>query len=50
MKRLIQEVGSMSTSLPLYPESSIFVRVDSQRIDIMQALITGPTGIYIIYI
>jgi len=44
IKRLIQEVGAMSTSLPIYLESSIFVRVDSERIDVMQALITGPVG------
>jgi baculoviral IAP repeat-containing protein 6 len=44
LKRLIQEVGTMSTSLPLYLESSIFVRVDESRLDVLQALITGPTG------
>jgi len=43
-KRLIQEIGSMSNSLPLNPESSIFLRVDSSRIDVMKVLITGPTG------
>lgn len=44
VKRLIQEVGSMSNGLPLYVESSIFVRVDEERLDVLQALITGPVG------
>eukprot|EP01102_Stenamoeba_stenopodia_P020834 TRINITY_DN8260_c0_g2_i1.p1 TRINITY_DN8260_c0_g2~~TRINITY_DN8260_c0_g2_i1.p1 ORF type:complete len:474 (+),score=121.55 TRINITY_DN8260_c0_g2_i1:398-1819(+) len=44
MKRLIQEMTTLSTSLPLFWESSIFVRVDSERPDVMQALIIGPVG------
>lgn len=42
LKRLIQEVGSLSSGMPLYVDSSVFLRVDSERIDVMQALITGP--------
>lgn len=44
VKRLIQEVGSLSNGLPLYLDSSVFLRVDEDRIDIMRALITGPEG------
>eukprot|EP01122_Echinamoeba_exundans_P017354 TRINITY_DN911_c4_g1_i1.p1 TRINITY_DN911_c4_g1~~TRINITY_DN911_c4_g1_i1.p1 ORF type:complete len:3990 (-),score=695.43 TRINITY_DN911_c4_g1_i1:1688-12457(-) len=42
MKRLVQEIGSLSTGLPLYIESSVFLRVDQDRIDVMQCIITGP--------
>lgn len=42
MKRLVQEVGSLSTGLPLFLESSVFLRVDQDRIDVMQCIITGP--------
>jgi len=44
VKRLIQEVGSLSGGLPLYVDSSILLRVDDERIDVMRALITGPEG------
>jgi len=40
--RLAQEQASLSTSLPLNFSSSVFVRIDEQHMDIMQALITGP--------
>eukprot|EP01098_Paradermamoeba_levis_P011129 TRINITY_DN4731_c0_g4_i3.p1 TRINITY_DN4731_c0_g4~~TRINITY_DN4731_c0_g4_i3.p1 ORF type:complete len:395 (-),score=154.58 TRINITY_DN4731_c0_g4_i3:38-1075(-) len=43
MKRLTQEIGPLSTGLPLYVTSSVFLRVDEERFDVMQALITGPT-------
>jgi len=42
MKRLIQEIGSLSTSLPIHDSSSVFLRVDSDRLDIMRVIITGP--------
>lgn len=42
MKRLAQEVATLKTSLPLSPSSSIFVRCDTDRVDIMKVLITGP--------
>ena len=42
MKRLVQELSVLSTSLPLHPDSSVFLRVDEQRIDICKVLITGP--------
>ncbi len=42
MKRLIQEVSALSTGLPLSLSSSVFLRVDAERIDVMKALIVGP--------
>lgn len=42
MKRLVQEISSLSSGLPLFKESSVFLRVDSERIDVMQCIITGP--------
>eukprot|EP01119_Soliformovum_irregulare_P016147 TRINITY_DN463_c0_g1_i1.p1 TRINITY_DN463_c0_g1~~TRINITY_DN463_c0_g1_i1.p1 ORF type:complete len:692 (-),score=204.00 TRINITY_DN463_c0_g1_i1:151-2226(-) len=44
IKRLIQEVGTLSSNLPLHLGSSVFLRVDEERIDVMRALITGPEG------
>jgi len=41
--RLAQETGALPTSLPLNDSSSVFVRVDEDRIDVMSALITGPS-------
>lgn len=40
--RISQEVSSLATSLPVQPDSSIFLRVDEDRYDVMRALITGP--------
>jgi len=40
--RLIQEVTSMQSGLPLNPASSVFVRTDSDRMDVMEAMIVGP--------
>jgi len=42
MKRLVQELAVLSTSLPLHPDSSVFLRVDEQRIDVCKVLIMGP--------
>lgn len=42
MKRLAQETVTLSTSLPLSYSSSVFVRCDNDRLDIMKVLITGP--------
>lgn len=44
MKRIIQELSVLSTSLPCHPSSSVFLRVDEERIDVMRVLITGPEG------
>ena len=40
--RAAQEQSSLCTSLPLSLSSSVFVRVDESRIDVLRALITGP--------
>lgn len=42
VKRLAQEAATVSKSLPLSLSSSVFVRCDSDRLDIMKVLITGP--------
>eukprot|EP01120_Amphizonella_sp_Union-15-10_P006964 TRINITY_DN2302_c0_g1_i1.p1 TRINITY_DN2302_c0_g1~~TRINITY_DN2302_c0_g1_i1.p1 ORF type:complete len:364 (+),score=68.65 TRINITY_DN2302_c0_g1_i1:1-1092(+) len=42
IKRLVKEISTLSTGLPLFPESSILMRVDSERLDVMQAIIIGP--------
>ncbi|CAG0913396.1 unnamed protein product [Notodromas monacha] len=42
LKRLAQEMVSLSSALPLSYSSSVFVRTDSDRLDVMKVLITGP--------
>ena len=42
IRRLAQEAVTLSTSLPLSVSSSVFVRCDEERLDIMKVLITGP--------
>ena len=42
MKRLAQEAATLTTSLPLSSSSSVFVRCDTDRLDMMKVLITGP--------
>ena len=42
-RRLAQEVATLATSLPLSPSSSVFVRCDEERLDVMKVLITGPS-------
>ena len=44
IKRLAQEQITISTSLPLSFNSTIFARSDENRMDIMKVLITGPDG------
>lgn len=44
VKRLAQEAATLATSLPLSYSSSVFVRCDADRLDIMKVLITGPEG------
>lgn len=43
VKRLAQESVTLSTSLPLSFSSSVFVRCDNDRLDVMKVLITGPS-------
>ncbi|XP_015597939.1 baculoviral IAP repeat-containing protein 6 isoform X3 [Cephus cinctus] len=42
VKRLAQETVTLSTALPLSYSSSVFVRCDADRLDVMKVLITGP--------
>lgn len=42
VKRLAQESMTLNTSLPLSFSSSVFVRCDTDRLDVMKVLITGP--------
>ncbi|KAG1667328.1 Baculoviral IAP repeat-containing protein 6 [Nymphon striatum] len=42
-RRLAQETVTLNTSLPLSYNSSVFVRCDQDRLDIMKVLITGPS-------
>jgi baculoviral IAP repeat-containing protein 6 len=44
LKRLAQESVTLSTSLPIAYGSTIFVRCDNDRLDVMKVLITGPSG------
>ncbi|XP_023289754.1 baculoviral IAP repeat-containing protein 6 isoform X3 [Orussus abietinus] len=42
VKRLAQEAVTLSSALPLSYSSSVFVRCDADRLDVMKVLITGP--------
>jgi hypothetical protein len=44
IQRIITEISTLSTSLPLEPQSSVFLRIDTNRPDVMKILITGPVG------
>ncbi|XP_065652582.1 baculoviral IAP repeat-containing protein 6 isoform X4 [Hydra vulgaris] len=41
-RRLAQEFATLSTSLPLSYSSTLFLRCDSERLDVIKVLITGP--------
>jgi ubiquitin-protein ligase len=41
-KRLAQETVTLSNSLPVSFSSSVFVRCDEERLDVMKVMITGP--------
>ena len=43
-KRLAQEHADLSHSLPLSLSSSVWVRVSTDRMDMMQSIISGPEG------
>nr|XP_039254574.1 baculoviral IAP repeat-containing protein 6-like [Styela clava] len=42
-RRLAQETVTLSNSLPLSHSSTVFVRCDEERLDVMKVLITGPS-------
>lgn len=41
MVRLAQELADLSNSLPDQNTNAIYVRVDTERVDVMKAVITG---------
>ncbi|KAG6814198.1 hypothetical protein H0H92_000875 [Tricholoma furcatifolium] len=41
---IAKELAILSTNLPIAWDSSIFLRVDETRVDVIKALITGPEG------
>ncbi len=45
MLRLAQELADISVALPYEHTNSIFVRVDTDRLDVMKALIFGYINI-----
>ena len=44
LRRIIREQASLSSNLPLHISSSVWLRVDEDRPDFMQAMISGPEG------
>jgi len=42
MRRILQEIQSLSKSLPINKESSIFLKYDEKNVGIFRFLITGP--------
>jgi ubiquitin-protein ligase len=39
LRRITEELGALSTSLPLSSDSSILLAVDAQRMDVLRALL-----------
>jgi hypothetical protein len=46
---IARELAVLTTNLPVAWDSSIFLRVDETRVDIIKALITGPEGTPYVY-
>ena len=46
---IARELAVLTTNLPVAWDSSIFLRVDESRVDIIKALITGPEGTPLAY-
>ena len=42
-RRLAQEAVTLSTSLPLSASSTVFVRCDEERLDLLKVIISGPS-------
>ena len=42
--KIAQELAALSTNLPVSEATSVFLRVDEERLDKMQAIIVGPEG------
>lgn len=49
-RRLAQEVSSLATSLPLSSSSSVFVRCDKERLDVMKVFTNRCITRYLCYI
>lgn len=49
-RRLAQEIATLSTSLPLSPSSSVFVRCDEEQLDVMKVCTFENDDILCIYI
>lgn len=49
-RRLAQEAVTLSTSLPLSSSSSVFVRCDEERLDIMKVENTLPSSLDLNYL
>ena len=43
MRRIHSELLSLGSSLPLHENASIFVMIDESRLDLLKAVITGPS-------
>ena len=43
-RRLAQEISTLASSLPLSPSSSVFVRCDEERLDMMKVLSPTHSG------
>ena len=50
IRRLAQEAVTLSTSLPLSVSSSVFVRCDEERLDIMKVLMLHFLLLYLIFL
>lgn len=46
---IARELAVLTTNLPVAWDSSVFLRVDESRVDIIKALITGPKGTPFVY-
>jgi ubiquitin-protein ligase len=44
MDRIAMELGTIASSLPCESSNSIFLRYDSQRMDVMRSVIMGASG------
>ncbi len=45
-RRLAQEISTLASSLPLSPSSSVFVRCDEERLDIMKVGLFNRVGLW----
>lgn len=48
-RRLAQEIATLSTSLPLSPSSSVFVRCDEEQLDVMKVSASNKINLMLIF-